>query len=257
VNSRAGEESLAGQVAVVTGGSRGIGRAIALALADERATVVVASRDLNACQAVVDEIRARSGQHAVAVSCHVGKWQECDALADMVRDELGRCDILVNNAGMSPLYDSLTTVTEQMWDKVTAVNLKGPFRLAARLGELMAAGAGGSIVNVSTIGSLRPGPNELVYACAKAGLNALTVGLATSFGPTVRANTLLPGAVETTIAASWSDDTREKLPSTIPAGRLGTPDDFVGAVLWLTSLASSYVNGASIRVDGGLCRQTT
>ena len=117
--------------------------------------------------------------------------------------EFGRCDVLVNNAGMSPLYPDLASITEEYYDKVQGVNLKGPFRLGVLAGTRMAAAEGGSIINISSIGSLRPGPDELVYACAKAGLNALTIGLAEAFGPRVRANAILPGAVLTDIAKDW------------------------------------------------------
>ena len=120
--------------------------------------------------------------------------------------EFGRCDVLVNNAGMSPLYPDLASITEEYYDKVHGVNLKGPFRLGVLAGTRMAAAGGGSIINVSTIGSLRPGPDELVYACAKAGLNALTIGLAGAFGPAVRANAILPGGVLTDIAKAWPEE---------------------------------------------------
>jgi NAD(P)-dependent dehydrogenase (short-subunit alcohol dehydrogenase family) len=245
---------LAGKVAVVTGGSRGIGRAIALGLADAGADVVIASRKLEACEAVAAEVEAK-GRRGLAVATHVGRWDDCDRLADTVYDELGRCDVLVNNAGMSPVYDDLASVTEEYWDKVTAVNLKGPFRLSAAIGARMAAGDGGSIINIGTIDSLRPSPHQLVYACAKAGLNALTIGLAEAFAPSVRANALLPGPVETDISAGWSDETWADAERVIPLARRGYPDDYVGPALWLASEQSAFVTGTVIRVDGGMYRQ--
>ena len=139
---------------------------------------------------------------------HVGHWDQCDALVDTVYREFGHCDVLVNNAGMSPLYPDLASITEDYYDKVHSVNLKGPFRLATQFGTRMTEGDGGSIINVSTIGSLRASGLELVYGCAKAGLNALTIGLADSFGPKVRANCILPGAILTDIAEAWSPETR-------------------------------------------------
>jgi NAD(P)-dependent dehydrogenase (short-subunit alcohol dehydrogenase family) len=246
---------LTGRVAVVTGGSRGIGRAIVEAFAAAGADVVVASRKVDNCEEVARKVEADTGRRAVAVGVHVGRWDECDRLADAVYAEFGRCDILVNNAGMSPLYDSLESITEDYFDKVTGVNLKGPFRLASVIGARMAAADGGSIINVSTVGSLRPGATELVYACAKAGLNALTIGLAEAYGPKVRANAILPGAVLTDIADAWTPEQRENVGRTIPMRRAGVAADFAGTALWLASDASAWVTGELVRVDGGAYRQ--
>ena len=174
---------------------------------------------------------------------------------DAVYAEFGRCDVFVNNAGMSPLYPDLASVTEEYYDKVQSVNLKGPFRLSALAGTRMVAGDGGSIINVGTIGSLRPGSHELVYACAKAGLNALTIGLAEAFGPKVRANAILPGPVMTDIALAWSDEQRANAGTALPLRRPGYAEDFVGTALWLASEASAWITGAIVRVDGGAYRQ--
>jgi NAD(P)-dependent dehydrogenase (short-subunit alcohol dehydrogenase family) len=246
---------LAGKVAVVTGGSRGIGRAVAGGLARAGASVVIASRNAEACAVAAAEIQTETGQRAIGARCHVGQWTECDQLVETAYREMGRVDLLVNNAGMSPLYTELATISEEYYDKVQAVNLKGPFRLCALFGARMVADGGGNIVNVSTIGSLRPGSAELVYACAKAGLNALTIGLAEAFAPTVRANAVLPGMVLTDIAKAWPEEQKARVAHVAPLARAGTADDFVGPVLWLASDASSYVTGVLIRVDGGLYRQ--
>jgi NAD(P)-dependent dehydrogenase (short-subunit alcohol dehydrogenase family) len=248
---------LTGRVAVITGGSRGIGRSLAYGLAQAGADVVIASRKIDNCRAVATDIEQLTGRRALAVACHVGRWDDCDRLAATVDDEFGRCDVLVNNAGMSPLYDDLASITEQYYDKVSAVNLKGPFRLSALFGTRMAAGEGGSIINVSTIGSLRPGSRELVYVCAKAGLNALTIGLAEAFGPRVRCNAILPGGVLTDVAKAWSDEQRERAGASNPLRRAGRPDDLVGTALWLASDASAWVTGTLVRVDGGAYRQTS
>ncbi|MBS9376464.1 SDR family NAD(P)-dependent oxidoreductase [Rhodococcus sp. B50] len=248
---------LSGSVAVVTGGSRGIGLAIAAGLSRAGASVVIASRKFDACESAAAAIRAETGNPTSAIACHVGRWDDCQNLLDSVVSEYGHCDILVNNAGMSPRYDSLVTVSEEYYDKVTAVNLKGPFRLSALFGDLMAKNGRGSIINVSTIGSLRPGADELVYACAKAGLNALTVGLAEAYGPHVRANAILPGGVATDIAANWPPGMLEEAISGTPMNRIGVPDDFVGAATWLASDASSFVTGTLLRIDGGRYRQTS
>lgn len=246
---------LSGKVAVVTGGSRGIGRALVQGFAEAGADVVIASRKLDNCVTAADEVRRSTGRRALAVGTHVGRWDDCDALVDAVYDEFGRCDVLVNNAGMSPLYDSLTDITEEYYDKVHAVNLKGPFRLAVQFGTRMVDGDGGSIINVGTIGSLRPGANEIVYACAKAGLNALTIALAEAFGPKVRCNGILPGAVMTDITLAWTEEHRANAGAAAPLRRPGYPDDYVGPALWLASEASGFVTGEVIRVDGGAYRQ--
>ncbi len=246
---------LTGRVAVVTGGSRGIGRAVAEGLAGAGAQVVIASRKPDACARAAEEIAAEHGVRALPVAFHAASWEDCDRLAETVQREFGRCDVLVNNAGMSPVYPDLPSIDEAYYDKVAGVNLKGPFRLSVLLAEQMKAGDGGSIINISTIGSLRPSSNELVYACAKAGLNALTVGLADAYGPAVRVNALLPGPVETDIAAGWDEEMRRSAVAGMPLDRMGRTDDFAGPALWLATSASAFVTGALIRVDGGLYRQ--
>jgi NAD(P)-dependent dehydrogenase (short-subunit alcohol dehydrogenase family) len=245
---------LTGKVAVVTGGSRGIGRAVAEGFAAAGADVVIASRKLASCEAAAAEIRAATGRRALPVACHVGRWEDCDRLADAVYRELGRCDVLVNNAGMSPLYPDLPSVTPELYDKVHAVNARGPFRLGVLIGSRMAAGAGGSIINVTTAGSLRPDANDLPYAMAKAGLNALTLGLAGAFAPKVRANLVLPGAFDTDIAKAWPPAMKLRAAEINPMRRIGRPEDLVGVCVFLASDAASYVNGAQVLVDGGLFR---
>ncbi len=245
---------LTGKVAVVTGGSRGIGRAVAEGLAAAGADVVVASRKLEACQAAAVAIEAATGRRALPVACHVGRWEDCDRLAETVYDAFGRCDVLVNNAGMSPLYDDLASVTEVLYDKTHAVNARGPFRLSALLGSRMADAEGGSIINVSTAGSLRPNANDLPYAMAKAALNALTLGLAGAWAPKVRANVVLPGAFDTDITKAWGEDLKRQAAALNPMRRIGTPGDMVGVCVFLASDAASYVNGAQILVDGGFYR---
>jgi NAD(P)-dependent dehydrogenase (short-subunit alcohol dehydrogenase family) len=245
---------LAGKVAIVTGGSRGIGRAVAEGLAAAGADVVVASRKLDNCESAAREIEAATGRRALPVACHVGRWDDCDHLVDTVYRELGRCDVLVNNAGMSPLYDTLPSVTQELYDKVHAVNARGPFRLGALVGSRMAEAGGGSIINVTTAGSLRPGATELPYAMAKAGLNALTLGLAGAWAPKVRANLVLPGAFDTDITDAWGPDMKAQAAAINPMKRIGRPEDMVGVCVFLASDAAAYVNGAQVLVDGGLFR---
>lgn len=244
--------SLEGKVAVVTGGSRGLGRAMVMAFAEHGADVVIASRKEDACVALATEVTAATGRSAHGVAFHAGRWDDADRLAATVHERFGRCDVLVNNAGMSPLYESLTSVTEELFDKVVGVNFKGPFRLSSLLGERMAAGAGGSIINVSSIAAVQPTPNELVYAGAKAALNAMTIGLARAYGPTVRCNVIMPGPFLTDISKAWDIAAFEQTARrTIPLGRGGQPDEVVGAALYLASDASSYTTGSVIKIDGG------
>jgi NAD(P)-dependent dehydrogenase (short-subunit alcohol dehydrogenase family) len=246
---------LSGRVAVVTGGSRGIGRAIVQGFAEAGADVVIASRKEDNCLQAAREIEASTGRRALGIGCHVGHWDACDRLVDRVHESFGRCDVLVNNAGMSPLYDSLTDITEAYYDKVMAVNLRGPFRLSVLFGSRMASGDGGSIINIGTVGSLRPGKGEAVYAAAKAGLNALTIAIAEAYAPSVRCNAILPGPVMTDIADAWDDAAKAMLGSIIPLGRPGYAEDYVGTALWLATQASAFVTGTIVRVDGGLARQ--
>lgn len=250
----AADLDLSGRVAVVTGASRGIGRAVVEGMAAAGADVVIASRKLGACQLAAGEIREATGRQALPVACHVGRWKDCDDLVDAVYDHFGRCDILVNNAGMSPLYPDLASVTQDLYDKVHAVNARGPFRLAALFGTRMHAGDGGSIINITTAGSLRPDANDLPYAMAKAGLNALTVGLAGTWAPKVRANLVLPGAFDTDITKAWPPGQKEQAARMNPMKRIGLPQDMVGVCVFLASDAASYINGAQILVDGGAFR---
>ena len=172
-------------------------------------------------------------------------------LVETVYETCGRIDVLVNNAGMSPLYASPATVTRELFDKVIGVNLAGPFRLAAIVGEQMAQGTGGSIINVSSIAAVVPSASELPYAAAKAGLNNLTQGLAHTFGPTVRCNCIMPGPFLTDISNAWSDEVKSAVCALVPLGRAGQPEEIIGAALYLASDASRYTNGAIIKVDGG------
>jgi NAD(P)-dependent dehydrogenase (short-subunit alcohol dehydrogenase family) len=247
------EGVLAGKVALVTGGSRGLGREMALGFADAGADVVVASRKIEACKEVAAEVEAKGGR-ALPVAFHVGHWDDIDGLVEQAYDAFGHVDVLVNNAGMSPLYPDLTSVTEELWDKVIAVNLKGPFRLTTLVGTRMAAGEGGSIINVSTTGSLRPAPDMLPYDAAKAGLNTLTEGFAKAFGPTVRVNCIMAGPFLTDIAEnSWGPAAREHGMPRHALGRAGEPPEIVGAALYFaTDAASSFTTGATLRVDGGI-----
>jgi NAD(P)-dependent dehydrogenase (short-subunit alcohol dehydrogenase family) len=243
---------LTGRVAVVTGGSRGLGRAMVQAFAEHGADVVIASRKADACEQAAAEVRASTGRDALGIGFHAGRWDDAERLADAVHDRFGRCDVLVNNAGMSPLYGSLSEVSEELFDKVVGVNFKGPFRLSALLGERMAAGDGGSLIHVSSIAAVQPTPTELVYAGAKAALDAMSIGLARAYAPKVRSNVIMPGPFLTDISKAWDMEAfTAGAKRTIPLQRGGEPHEVVGAALYLASDASSYTTGSVIKIDGG------
>ncbi len=237
-----------GKVALITGGSRGLGLEMARALASRGADVVIASRKADACEAAAAEVRAL-GRRAMGHACHVGDWTALEGLADAAYAEFGKVDILINNAGMSPLAPSSAEVTEALFDKVIDVNFKGPFRLTALVGSRMAAGEGGAIVNISSVGAIRPDPSYIPYAGAKAALNAMTEGFAKEYGPKVRVNGIMAGPFLTDIAKAWTPEARETARNAL--GRPGRPEEIVTAALYLASPASSFTTGSVIRCDGG------
>ncbi len=241
---------LTGKVALVTGGSRGLGRSMCLAFAERGADLVVVSRKQDSCEALAHEIEAL-GRRALPVGVNVGDWQQIDRLVEDAYAAFGKIDILVNNAGMSPLYPSLEAVNEALFDKVIAVNLKGPFRLAALIGSRMAKGDGGSIINVSSIAAVHPARDAAVYGAAKAGLNNLTETLAQVLGPRVRVNCIMPGPFLTDISKAWDMEAFNERAKLKALRRGGEPEEIVGAALYLASNASSFTTGAIIKVDGG------
>ncbi|MGH6872779.1 MAG: SDR family NAD(P)-dependent oxidoreductase [Rhizomicrobium sp.] len=240
--------NLNGKIALVTGGSRGLGREMVLAFAAAGADVVIASRKLEACEAVAREVEAL-GRRALPVAAHVGRWEDNDALAARAFAEFGRVDVVVNNAGMSPLAPSLAETSEALFDKVIDVNFKGPFRLSVLVGEKMMAGAGGAIVNLSSTASFKPEPHTVPYSGAKAAVNAMTVALAKAFAPKVRVNCIAPGPFLTDVSTVWRQN--KAYEQSLGLKRFGEPREIVGTALYLASDASSYVTGQVIRVDGG------
>jgi NAD(P)-dependent dehydrogenase (short-subunit alcohol dehydrogenase family) len=242
-----------GKVVIVTGGSRGMGREMAHAFAAEGAHVVVASRKLADCQVAAKAAEGLHGRRALAVECNVSSWANCDTLIDIVYREFDRVDVLVNNAGLSPLYPSVDQITEAYFDKVIGVNLKGPFRLASVIGTRMAATGAGSIINISSIEAIRPDPNAIPYAAAKAALNNLTEGLSQAFGPSgVRVNAIQCGPFLTDIANAWTNDMRTQFNSQAALRRCGNPDEIVGATLYFAGPQSAFCTGAVLRLDGGI-----
>ncbi|MCB1682840.1 MAG: SDR family oxidoreductase [Pseudomonadales bacterium] len=243
---------LTGKVALITGGSRGLGLAMSHAFAAAGANVVIASRKLDNCIEAATAVQQASGREALGVKYHAGEWADNDTVLAQTLECFGRIDILVNNAGMSPLYKSLAEISESLYDKVLEVNLRGPFRLSALAGEHMAAAGGGSIINVSSVAAVQPSPIELPYGMAKAGLNTMTLGLARAYAPKVRVNCIMPGPFLTDISKAWDLDAfRRNAERNIPLGRGGEPEEVIGAALYFASAASSYTTGAILKIDGG------
>jgi NAD(P)-dependent dehydrogenase (short-subunit alcohol dehydrogenase family) len=245
---------LTGKVALVTGGSRGLGRAMSLGLADAGARVVVASRTLRACESVVTEIQAL-GREALAVDCNMRDWAAIDRLAERTYSRFGRCDVLVNNAGIMQTPSPLVQTDSALFDEFFEVNVKGPMRLATQVAPRMGAAGGGSIINVISIGGLKPGPNLGMYCSSKAALQALSRVMAAEWAPLkVRVNALAPGPFRT----DMMEDMDERIPgfiqhsvSTNMQKRMAEPDEIVGAVLFLASDASSFVTAQTLSVCGG------
>lgn len=236
-----------GKVALVTGGSRGLGYQMVKAFAERGCDVIIASRKLENCEAVAEECRVL-GVRAMALSAHVGRWDACTELVDQAWDAFGRVDILVNNAGMSPAQPS-HEVTEKLFDSVVNLNFKGPFRIASLMAHRMSEGEGGCIINVSSSGSMMPLPKTIPYGSSKAALNAMSKSLAWEYAPKVRVNTLSPGAFRTDIVEAWPDKGKGPIP--IPRGHAAEPEDIVTAALFLASPASVNVTGSLVRCDGG------
>jgi NAD(P)-dependent dehydrogenase (short-subunit alcohol dehydrogenase family) len=248
---------LTGRTALITGGSRGLGKEMALAFAEAGADLMIASRSLESCEETAAEITAATGRRVIPYACHVGRWNEIDGLAEAAWDQLGGVDILVNNAGKSPLYDHISNVNEQLWDSVIGLNLKGPFRLSALLGTKMyergkSDGRRGSIINISSIAAIHPTPDVIPYTAAKAGLNAMTIGFAHTFGPHVRVNCIMPGSFRTDISKAWNWDMVDQAMKRVALRRVGEPHEIVGAALFLAGDAGAYTTGAVFTVDGGV-----
>ena len=239
------------KVVVITGASRGLGRAMALGFAEAGADVVVSSRKLDECEKVAAEVRA-FGRRALAVACHVGDWDQCAALIEAAVAEFGRIDVLVNNAGIAPVPPSLKDVSSDLFDKTIAVNLKGPLRLTALAADHMAPGS--SVINISSKASQRPSPFTIVYAAAKAGQNVLTKAAAQEFGPRgIRVNGIVCGTFHTDSFhhSAPTDELRDAMASGLSLGRIADADEIVGTALYLASDASSYLTGELVLLDGG------
>jgi NAD(P)-dependent dehydrogenase (short-subunit alcohol dehydrogenase family) len=245
---------LTDRVVLITGASRGLGAAMSVGLAQRGARVIIASRKLPACEELAVRINDAGGR-AHPLACHVGQWDSLAAVVDAAVCRWGRLDGLVNNAGMSPLAPSLLETSETLFDKVIGVNLKGPTRLTALAATAMARTGGGSIVNISSLASVKPTPVATVYAAAKAGLNALTTATAREYAEAgVRVNGIICGTFDTDAASGFvrDPDLLPEIVRPIALGRVGRPDEVVGAVIYLLSGASSYTTGSLMTIDGGV-----
>ncbi len=244
---------LTGKTAIVTGGGRGLGKAVALGFAQAGADVVVASRKLENCEATAREIEA-SGRRALAVGCHVGRTDQIDALVDTAYAAFGRVDIVVNNAAMSP-GTQLAESSAELFQKTYATNTLGPMWLAARCAERMRADGGGVIINVVTTGAFRPGAGLGLYCSSKAALHALTLVMAKEWAHWgVRVNEIAPGPFLTDMMApgAASPDWTARMYEQMLIKRIADPSEIVGAALYLASDASGFATGTTVTVDGGI-----
>jgi NAD(P)-dependent dehydrogenase (short-subunit alcohol dehydrogenase family) len=246
------DANLAGKVVLVTGGSRGLGRVIAAEFASAGCDVVVASRRLPACEEVATHLERSFGRRAVGIACHVGVWNDCERLVSEVYRVFGRLDVLINNAGVSPAYDRIETLSEELFDKIIAVNLKGPFRLCALAGSRMAAHGGGAIVNISSSAASHPEATAIPYSAAKAGVNCMTKALAALLAPTVRVNCVQPWGIATDMSRHIPPDAIAVLARDHAIKRLARPEEIAKAAVFLASEASSFTTGSILRVDGGM-----
>ena len=244
---------LSGRVALVTGASRGIGSAIATALVEQGAHVALSSRK----QADLDEeaarINAQYPERAIAIAAHAGRPEDLERLVKSVMEHFGHIDILVNNAATNPSFGPVLGAELSAWDKTFEVNLRGVFILTKLVYEAWMQEHGGAVVNIASVGGLRPGLGLGIYNVTKAGVIMLTRQLARELGGTVRVNAIAPGLVKTRFAeALWGNEAiLERVLTSNPMGRIGLPDEIAGAVAFLASNAASYINGEVIVIDGG------
>ena len=244
---------LSGKVAIVTGASRGIGSAIAEAMVENGAEVVLSSRKQSDLEEEATRINARFGEKASAVAAHAGRPEDLERLVKTTMDRFGRIDILVNNAATNPHFGPLLSADLAQWDKAFEVNLRGMFYLTKLVYDASMAERGGAVVNVSSVGGLRPGLALGVYNVTKAGVVMLTRQLAREIGGKVRVNAVAPGLIKTRFAeALWSnDEILDRVLAANPMARIGVPDEVAWAVVFLASDAASYINGEVIAIDGG------
>jgi len=244
---------LTGRVALVTGASRGIGSAIANALVEQGAQVVLSSRKQADLDAEAARINAVYPERATAIAAHAGRPDDLEHLVKSVMELHSRIDILVNNAATNPSFGPVLGTDLAAWDKTFEVNLRGVFILTKLVYEAWMESHGGTVVNVASVGGLRPSPGLGVYNVTKAGVIMLTRQLARELGANVRVNAVAPGLIKTRFAeALWGNEAiLDRVLAANPMGRIGMPDEVAGVVAFLVSDAASYVNGEVISIDGG------
>jgi len=252
----AGLFDLTGKVALVTGGTRGLGKAMARGLAEAGASLIVTGRKQASADEAAVELASVTGRSCLGVACHMGDWEQIDALVERAYGELGRVDILVNNAGINPAFMPVAEITSEFFDKLYAVNVKGPMRLAARIAPRMGEAGGGSIVNIVTVGAYEGGPGIGAYSSSKAALLNFTKVMALEWaGLEVRVNALAPGPFLTDMMTGAAGNMPGFLEATANATlqkRIALPEELVGAVVFLASDASSFITGEDLRVAGGM-----
>jgi NAD(P)-dependent dehydrogenase (short-subunit alcohol dehydrogenase family) len=251
---------LKGKVAIVTGGSRGIGQAIAFGFAKAGAKVIVTSRKVQDLEATAAEIRAFGGE-VLVLPAHLGKMEEIQKMVNAVMDKYGRIDILVNNAGASPAMGSVLESDERLWDTIMSLNLKGVYFVSQAAAKIMKKQGSGKIINIASIDGFNPEPGVSVYSVSKAGVRMITRAFAMELArDNIQVNAICPGPISTKMMNShWghlspeeAKKERDKLCQVLPTCRIGEPDEIAGAAIYLASNASSYTTGTEIVVDGGL-----
>lgn len=251
--------SLKGKTAIVTGGSRGIGKAVALGFAKAGAKVVLTSRKINDLEANAAEIKAFGGE-AFPVQAHMGKMEEINRMVRTVMDKFGRIDILVNNAACSPAMATVLDSDERLWETIMNLNLKGVYFTSQAVAKVMKKQGGGKIINIASIDGLTPEPGVSIYSISKAGVRMITRAFALELAPfNIQVNTIAPGPISTKMLDShWfhlppeeAKKEKEAMAKMTAMGRIGEPDEIAGAAIYLASDASTYTTGAEIVIDGG------
>ncbi len=245
---------LDGKIAFVSGASRGIGAAIAQLLAQQGAHVIVSSRRIESCEAVVETITAAGGK-ATAMACHIGEMEQISAVFTQIREQFGRLDILVNNAAANPFFGNILDTDLSSFQKTVDVNIRGYFFMSVEAGKIMRDNGGGSIINVASVNGVSPGELQGIYSVTKAAVISMTKAFAKDCAQfNIRCNALLPGLTDTKFASALtSNETILKHAlQIIPLKRVANPNEMAGAVLYLASDASSYTTGTTLTVDGGM-----
>jgi len=247
------EISLKGKVAIITGASRGIGKAIAIEMAKSGADVVLASRKIADLEKVADEIKA-TGRKAVPVAAHIGRMEDINALVTRAKEEFNKIDILVNDAATNPTMDSAIDASDRAWDSIMNLNLKGLFFLSQAVARVMREHGGGVIINVSSVAGVTPDILP-IYSISKAGVNMATKVMAQQWAPFgIRANTLSPGQIKTGFSeALWGNpDIYKVIMDRTPLKRIGVPEEIAQAAVFLASDKASFITGQNLLVDGGV-----